>query len=85
MGSGFIYKLILALFLTSLAGNWNDHKEYFFNFMEHNTLLVLDACYKCRFERHVLFLKHKKWNKEGGKTDIEVDQEGGGGKNRNSA
>lgn len=29
MGSGFIYKLILALFLLSLAGNWNDHKEYF--------------------------------------------------------
>lgn len=28
-GIWFIYKLILALVLLSLAGNWNDHKEYF--------------------------------------------------------
>lgn len=29
MGGGFIYKIILALFLLALAGNVTDRAEYF--------------------------------------------------------
>lgn len=85
MGSGFIYKLILALFLLSLAWNWNDRKEYFES-TEQNVLLVLqlsDLRQTAGFgqtEIHFFccFLKHKEVKRKTGKWTTSESRPGGG-------